>query len=175
MDGVSKQDIHRRILTQLGSSVLCCGEINTVPFKLQIKNIGSLAFYAFSLLESRTLTRPESEYRIQLVVPGQKRTEKGNFAFIANSFSILLGWSPENDVFILWDAYAHKAFSYNQNIQVKREIVWLAKSRGIATCERNLKNGNGREIVVACLTECIEEAVYQRIKFSALRLEYRKK
>ena len=167
---VSKAYMHQRILTQLNGAVIDKGNLKDIPYKPIIEGLGSLAFYAF-LLSAQSSVRPEGEYRIQLMLPRQEKKERGQFEFIPDTFSILLGWSPREDIFVLWDAYAHDSFTYCQNIQVKGEAVWLARSRGITNCERVLRNGRGTETVIVCCTNRILEAVHERIRFSAARLQ----
>lgn len=169
MRSIPKTTLHERILASANTEVEEHGPLDKVPFTVCLANLGYLAFYAFTLT-SPPGGRPTGEYKIQLMVPGQKRGERGQLFLVEGAFNIIAGWSQDENVFSLWDAYAHESFAYSQNLQVKGNCIWLASTNGVSTCERKLRGGRGIETVVVCRAERFLEGIRTRIHFSAHRL-----
>lgn len=169
MTAIPKADLHKKIITSVKTEVGDYDSLDDVPFKIHLTNWGSFAFYAFTLT-SPPGGRPTGEYKIQLIAPGYQRGQRGNLRLDANLFSIILGWSPDEDIFVLWDAYAHESFAYSQNLQVKGSCIWRAQANGISTCERHLRKGRGIETVIACKADHFLEGLQKRIHYSAHRI-----
>jgi hypothetical protein len=168
MPATPKRVLHRLFLAGLNSSVEA-GPLTEIPFRITLPGPGQFIVYLFTLT-SPPGGRPTGEYKIQLIVPGQGRGNRGTLQFRPGSTTLLGGWSPSEQVFVLWDAYAHKEFAYSQNLQVQGKAVWTAASVGLATCERVLRDGNGMESVVVCKPAQLREAVSLRLTRSAERL-----
>lgn len=166
---VRKSELHEKILRTASGRVERSAPLNEVPFGLRLAGLGDLAFYAFTLT-SPPGGRPVGEYKIQLIGPGQPRGTRGRLDFPRGAFTVLVGWSPEQEVFALWDAYAHRTFSYSQNLQVKGECVWLARVAGLSTCERRLRGGRGTETMVVCREDRFWDGLNERLRLSAVRL-----
>lgn len=169
MGAISKQKIHSEILAAVGSKVEAYGPLDEVPFGIDLIGFGTFAFYAFTM----TLPvggRPTGEYKIQLIAPGQKRGTRGQFDFLSGTFTILIGWSQEERVFAMWDAYAHESFSYSRNLQVKGESVWLARVSGLGISERHVRDGKGVETIVVCRDDYLLSGIDDRVRLSAKRL-----
>ncbi len=47
------------------------------------------------------------------------------------SYVILLGYSVDYDVFVLWDAYKHRDFAFSKNCQVRIEPIKTAQIKGL--------------------------------------------
>lgn len=169
MTAIAKHKIHAEILAAIGDAADAHGPLEEVPFKLRLVNLGSFAFYAFTL-SSPPGGRPVGEYKIQLIAPGHERGERGQLHFPTGAFTILIGWSRKEDVFVLWDAYAHGSFAYSKNVQVKGECVWLAQVGDISTTKRRLRGGEGSEVIVACRSDRLLEGIETRVQMSASRL-----
>ena len=169
MGAISKQKIHSEIVTAVGSNAELCSPLDEVPFKMSLIGFGTLAFYAFTMT-SPVGGRPTGEYKIQLIAPGQKRGTRGQFDFPSGTFTILIGWSLEERVFAMWDAYAHESFSYSRNLQVKGESVWLAQANGLSISERHLRDGKGAETIVVCRDNYLLSGINDRVRLSAKRL-----
>ena len=169
MGATPKRDLHAQILMAVGSEVMESGPLNGVPYRLRLNRLGDFAFYAFTLT-SPPGGRPIGEYKVQLIAPKQSRGERGTLEYPSGAFTIVAGWSQEEEVFALWDAYAHPSFSYSQNLQVKGENVWSAQVRGLSTCERRLRLEGGVEKIVVCSRDHLLEAIHHRVQLSACRL-----
>jgi len=169
MQSIPKATLHERILASVNNEIVEHSSLDKVPFTVHLTNLGNLAFYAFTLT-SPPGGRPTGEYKIQLIVPEQQRGKRGHLYLADGAFTILAGWSRDENVFSLWDAYAHESFAYSQNLQVKGNCVWLAQTNGISTCERRLRRGRGVETVVVCRADRFIEGIRARIHFSAHRL-----
>lgn len=111
--------------------------------------------------------RPPDELKIQLIVPGQGRDERGSFDHSAGRFVILAGYHPELDVFVLWDAARYPDFAWSRNVQVKHQTLATAATGAISTQERNLQTG--RETVLAAGRSRLSDALQQRVTLAAQR------
>ena len=167
---LSKPELHTKIVMALGERCIGPTDTSRIPFLTEVKNLGTISFYAFTLTAPPG-GRPPGEFKIQLIVPGQSRGSRGQLDFSQGAFVVLLGWSAEEDVFVLWDAYAHANFAYSQNLQVAGRYVWLAMPGKLTYCERRLRSGGGTETVVVSPSSLLVEALAERIRLSAKRLE----
>lgn len=170
MPALSKTRLHEKILGALAEEcVLEQGVIDEVPLTLRIESMGVIAFYAFTLT-SPPGGRTIGEHKIQLMLPRQPRGQRGFLLPPPNTFGIVVGYAPNEAVFVLWDAYAHQSFAYSQNLQIQGEAVWLAQVSGLHTCERHLRGGRGVETVVVCRADHLLVGIEARLTFSAQRL-----
>jgi hypothetical protein len=113
--------------------------------------------------------RSLGEHKVQLIAPGQEREEKGNFDHADGRIVLLVGYEPEHEVFILWDAGLYHDFPWSRNVQVKAETVYEAFSQGIAVQERQLRKV-GTETVIAAHRSRLAEAIQLRARHSLNRL-----
>src|SRR6266699_2182582 len=98
MPSIPKAILHTKLLAAAGKEVEKYGLLDDVPFNISLTGLGNLAFYAFTLT-SPTGGRPTGEYKIQLIVPGQKRESRGHLYLVPGLFTIIAGWSQDEDVF----------------------------------------------------------------------------
>ncbi len=131
-----------------------------VPLTLRVEGLIPLAVFAF------TLTAPPGgrhplEQKIQLIAPGQQRTERGNFTAPEGTFRVLVGVDPRRDLFVLWDAYQHRDFAWSKNVQVRSDPLVDAETLGIGRMERQLSTG--KELIIACQGGRLHEALRERI------------
>ena len=75
-----------------------------------------LSVYLYNVL-SPPGGRPTGEYKINLNVPGQKVGETASFDY-SLGFTLCIGYIADYDIFVLWDAYKHRDFKYNSNLQM---------------------------------------------------------
>ena len=167
---LSKPELHTKIVMALGSNCTGAGDTSRIPFLTQVGSMGAIGFYAFTMTTPHG-GRPMGEFKVQLIVPGQGRANRGALDFTDGAFLVIAGWSPEEDVFALWDAYAHQEFAYSQNLQVGGRYVWEALTRKITYCRRTLRAGRGIETVVVCPSDQLFAALRERIRLSAERLQ----
>lgn len=168
MGALPKRALHDLVLQALEPRIQLQGSADAVPLALVHATLGNLAVYCFTMTGPPG-GRPVGEYKIQLMVPEQARGTRGALHFSAGFYTLLIGWSPEERVFALWDAYLHQAFAYSQNVQVKGAAVWLTRTRGLTTSGRRL-HGSTLETVVLCRYERLQDGIAERIRLSALRV-----
>jgi restriction-modification system family protein len=155
--GLSKRELHDRVLAALGTS----GWLDDVPLLVTVREIVvPLAIWAFTLTNPPGGRHP-AESKIQLIMPGQDRREPGNFGGPVGSFKLLVGVHPTDDLFVLWDAYKHRDFAYSKNVQVRGPLLWDASVSGLATGTRRLSAG--RETVIVARNDHLIDAIKQRI------------
>lgn len=169
MPSIPKPELHTLILQAAGEAVLTSGDITSVPLRLRLARLGQVAVYAFTIT-SPVGGRPADEYKIQLILPDQPRGARGRLEVEASSFTVICGWSEEEGVFALWDAYAYSTFAYSRNLQVKGEAMWLARAKGLSTWTRQLRRGEGIETVVVARKDHFLDGITARMKYSAERL-----
>lgn len=161
MPSLRKAHLHTRVLAALGKDVADHGAIDTAPMPVEIAGVIPLVVWAF------TLTNPPGgrhplESKIQLIVPGQKRGERGNLTGPPSHFRLLIGVHPEEDLFVLWDAYKQNDFTWSKNVQVRGELLWDAQVQGISSGSRELATGT--ETVIAASANRLRDAILLRIE-----------
>lgn len=88
------------------------------PFNVTDAEGRSFRIYLWTCTPDRSAEgRPQGEYKIQLILPGQQSRERGDFDF-NGAYVVLLGYCPDAGVFVAWDASLHRNFSNSKNVQV---------------------------------------------------------
>ena len=137
------EELHRTFLGALNGSVIWHSDIQTKPLEVDLKCPlpPMLRVYMYNATYppgGRTI----GEHKVQLIVPGQARVARGNFDISGGRISILVGYRPELQIFMLWDADLYVDFAYSRNVQVMPETVYEAFAQGIGKQERHLWNGH---------------------------------
>ncbi len=114
--------------------------------------------------------RTIGEHKIQLIVPGQKRGERGSFDASGGRIVLLVGYESENDLFIFWDAGMYQDFAYSGNVQVMPKTIYEAFVHGIALQER-VRRGIGQEVIVVCKASQLVDGLIYRMDFTRERLQ----
>lgn len=107
--------------------------------------------------------RPRDEYKLQLIVPNQKRGERGNFDTSDGRIVLLVAYAqiylePNEGVFVFFDALKHTDFSYSANLQVKASIINRALLEPIS-----LGNKQTGEVIIAAQAAHIMAAIDKRL------------
>lgn len=107
--------------------------------------------------------RALDEYKIQIILPGQKRRQRGRLDYSGGRMPILAAYVQEgNDgVFVLWDADKHEDFSYSANMQVKADVIIQALYTEVAAYTR--KNN---EVILACRPQYLYKAIKMRLEIT---------
>lgn len=147
---LSKAKLNYLFVSSLGDAVLKAENLNEKPLLLDLIKPFSLRLRVYLY----NCTNPPGgraldEYKIQVIVPDQKRGTRANFDYSDSRMALLAAYvclsdEVENGVFVLWDATKHKSFAYSANIQVKAETIIEALCKPVAT---GLRGNN--EIVIA--------------------------
>lgn len=172
MPSVPKPILHQKFVEALGGHAREHGPLDQIPLMIKLTNGVVLAVFAFTLTTSKSATnRPTGEYKIQLIVPGQERGTgaKARLPIPPGAVPLIAAWSPEHDVFVLWDGYAYEEFAYSRNVQVREGALTRTQVEGIAQMERRLRGTGGIETVVVARPDHLERAIRQRIQLSAER------
>jgi len=106
--------------------------------------------------------RDAGGFRIQLHVPGQKKRQRGDFAHAPGALLLVVGFVSAFDVFVLWDAYAHRNFPNSKGVQVASSTVHGAAIHGLAEQPRDVRSAGYREQVIAARADKLVEGVRRR-------------
>jgi hypothetical protein len=157
---LTKRELHGRILAALG--ICADGESpDTVPLLMSIPQVAvPLAVWAFTLTNPPGGRHP-AESKIQLILPGQGRGGRGNCSGPPGRFKLLVGVHPDEDLFVLWDAYRQMDFAYSKNVQVRGPLLWDASVSGLATGTRRV--GGSQETVIVARGDHLDKAIKLRI------------
>lgn len=171
---VSQADMHRRLVQALGRRVVAAGPVDQKPFEIQLGS--PLAVKARVYMYNATRPpggRPLGEHKVQLIVPGQARGQRGSFDNRNGHTVLLIGYAAEEDVYILWDAGLYSDFAWSRNVQVKAETIIEATAGKLATQFRQLRPSDGPavlETLIAAPAEKLAEAIDRRIQLTRDRL-----
>jgi hypothetical protein len=176
--GISKlgqKELHEVFIAALGNSVISHGDLAEKPLEVDLaaplpSRIRLYLYNATKPPGGRTL----GEHKIQLIVPGQGRKQRGNFNHSDGRMVLLVGYSPESEVFILWDAGVYTDFAYSSNLQVRPETVYAALAGEVGKQERRIRGEGGKgveiETVITVRPDRLAEAIQQRIELTLKRV-----
>ena len=171
---VSQVELHRRFLAALGDGVRSHAELDSKPLEAKLASPlpPRIRLYIFNATRPPG-GRPLGEHKIQLIVPGQGRDERGNFDQSGGCIVLLAGYAAEEDVFVLWDAGLYSDFAWSRNVQVKAPTIIEATAGKIAEQERRLRPADGpavTETLLACRPERLADAIIRRVKMTRERM-----
>ncbi len=118
------------------------------PVTATIPGFGAVRIYLWTATHVESNDRPVDEFKIQLILPGQVRGERGELDLSGRRMTFLLGYSPDFGVFIGWEAHLHAEFSYSAAVQVKEATLDDARRNGWAVSPPRTVQG-GKEVRVA--------------------------
>lgn len=171
---VTQAELHRRFVAALGDRVEQHSQLERKPLELDLSPPlpRHVRVYLFNATRPPG-GRPTGEHKVQLIMPGQKRGERGRFDQSEGRIVLLAGYAAEEDVFVLWDAGLYPDFAWSRNVQVRAETLIEAAAGKIARQERRLRPGDGdpvTETLVACPPPLLAEAIRQRQDLTRSRL-----
>lgn len=107
--------------------------------------------------------RTPDEYKIQLILENQKRSERCHIDESDGRTVLLIGYAvplvDDNDgVYIIWDTEMHRDAAYSANLQVSLPHILKAVSQGVHVYE---KQGNNERMVL-CNRKHLIEAIHKR-------------
>lgn len=160
-----KHKLHQLFLEGLGDAVLEHSDINSVPLLINLKPPFPIALrlYIYNCTNPPG-GRALNEYKIQIILPGQERGKRASLDYSGGRMPLLAAYACiadkiDDGVFILWDAYKHKDFSYSANMQVKSDAIIKALSSPIAISKRS-----NDEIVISSRPQYLLDAIKYRVK-----------
>lgn len=165
----TKPEVHQKFVDALGKKVEEHSSFEEIPFKAYLKQPlpSKVRIYAYNVTHPPG-GRPSGEHKAQLILPDQDRGERASFDHSDGYTVLLLGYTPDSDVFILWDAGLHRNFAYSKNVQVKVETVYTALGGEIGTQIRHLQTGD--ETVVTANPDNLAKALEKRVELTQQRL-----
>ena len=171
---VSQEELHRRFVDALGTKVASHHPLDSKPFEVDLVSPlpQKVRIYMYNATRPPG-GRPLGEHKVQLIVPGQGRGDRGTFDHSGGRIVLLAGYAAEEDVFILWDAGLYSDFAWSRNVQVKGHTIIDATAGKIATQERRLRPASGKstvETVVAAKSRNLASAIEQRMVLTRQRL-----
>lgn len=171
---VSQIELHRRFLAALGAHVRSHTELDQKPLEAELASPlpPRIRVYMFNATRPPG-GRPLGEHKIQLIVPGQGRDDRGSFDQSGGRIVLLAGYAAEEDVFVLWDAGLYADFAWSRNVQVKAKTIIEATAGKIAEQERRLRPSGGpavTETLLACRPERLADAIVRRLEITRERM-----
>lgn len=167
MPALAVDVLNQAIVDGLGDLIVTCSPVATRPLDIAARAPlpSTLRIYTWTI-SAPPGGRPADEHKIQLIVPGQIKGERGNFDWSGDPAVMVAGYDQEHDVVVLWDATKYVDFGYSRNVQVPGATIAQARTTGeIATHERRVA-GNQRELIIAAPREKLAEAVTMRFDAS---------
>lgn len=167
-------DMHRRFVAALGRRVADVGPLEAKPLEITLGPPVPIKARVYMYNATRPPGgRPLGEHKVQLIVPGQSRGQRGSFDNQDGRTVLLVGYAAEEDVFILWDAGLYADFAWSRNVQVKAETIIEATAGKLATQYRQLRPADGKaiqETLIAAPAERLPEAIDRRVQITRDRL-----
>jgi excisionase family DNA binding protein len=171
---IPQEEMHRKVVQALGPLVRSHGGFDSKPFELDLAPPLPQRVRIYMYNATRPPGgRPLGEHKVQLIVPGQRRGERASFDNGEGRIVLLIGYTAEEDVFVLWDAGLYSEFAWSRNVQIKAETIIQASAGKLATQERQLRPPSGRptvETVIAVKPRRLAEAIERRMELTRERL-----
>lgn len=149
---LTTEELHRTLLDLLGSYVESHSDISEKPLmvKLTAPYNWKLKIYLYNCTNPPG-ARQAGECKSQIILPGQKRGERGSFIIEPGIITLLMGfarptWDEEDGVFVIWELKKHMEFAYSANVQVSLAMLLQSYSEPVYATQ---KRGNGEWIVVS--------------------------
>lgn len=167
----SKEELNRMIIDDLGDRFAWSSGISSKTLLIDLERPKrKLRIYVFNCTcppGGRSL----DEYKIQMIVEGQKRGKRGHIKADDERYPLIVGYAcPFVDdldgVYILWDANFHMEFSYSANLQCYLAPMLQALTEDVVTC---YKKGNKEQLIVA-MRKNLAKAIEQRIQLDIQNL-----
>lgn len=171
---VTQAELHRRFVASLGAAVERHTAFDRRPLEidLAVPSPARLRVYMFNATRPPG-GRPMGEHKVQLIMPGKRRGQRGHFDHSDGRVVLLVGYAAEEDIFVLWDAGLYPDFAWSRNVQVKAETIIAATAGRVARQDRRMRPSHGEpvtEILIACPPALLGEAIRVRQDLTRTRL-----
>ncbi len=149
MARLDTSQLNERFLAALGSTVVRADPLDSPVLTLELAPPLPAAMRAYLYNATNPPGgRVTAEHKIQLMVPGQARADRGNFDTSDGRSVVAAGYVDDLDVYVLWDAALHRDFAFSKNAQVRSEHVSaVARTGAIITQVRGLRLGTETVII----------------------------
>lgn len=104
--------------------------------------------------------RALDEYKIQVILPGQQRGERGQLDYSDGRLPIIGALVRDGDdiSFAFWDADKHSDFAYSGNMQVKADVIVQSLCTKVSETVRN-----NNERIVCARPQYLYDAIIRRM------------
>lgn len=169
VDQISKRQIHERFLDGLEPAVRDHQDTSSVPLEAELNPPlpSKIRVYAYQVTTPPS-TGAEGDRLAHLIVPEQSPGERASFDHSGGHFALLVGYDPQVEVFILWDAGLHQNFRYAKKVRATSETVYEAVGGEIGTQKRHLNTGT--ETVLTVKPDRLADAIERRSEITTERL-----
>jgi hypothetical protein len=169
---LSQSELNQVFLSALGNDVSWHSGLDSKPLEVDVSKpyLNHLRVYIYNATYppgGRTL----GERKIQLIVPGQARGERGDFDHSDGRLVLLVGYESDVEVFVLWDAGTYRNFAYSMNVQVNPETIFSAFAGKIELQTRRRRTPETVDETVICAPkDLLLKAITDRIQISFDRI-----
>lgn len=157
---LSKRELNTIFIEGLGAHVVWHSDISSAPLlvDLQPRSL-RLRVYLWNCTNPPG-GRALDEYKIQIILPGQKRGERGQLDYSDGRLPLIGALVRDNDdiSFAFWDANKHDNFAYSCNMQVKADVIIESLCTQVAETVRN-----NNERIVCARPQFLYEAIIRRM------------
>ena len=167
----NKEELNSMIIEDLGDRVAWNSERTSKKLLLDLENPRrKLRIYVFNCT-CPPGGRALDEYKIQMIIEGQSRGERGRIYSDDGRIPLILGYAcPFDDdkdgIYVIWDTNFHREFAYSANLQCYLDPMLQALSEDVVTCH---KKGNSEQIVVA-RRKNLSNAIERRVQLDIQNL-----
>jgi hypothetical protein len=169
--------LHERLLDALGTAAIeVRSKLRSKPLLVVMSvPVAHLAAFYVYLATDHPSERSIGDFRIQVILPGHRLGRRARFDRPDEALPYLVGFVPDLDVFILWDAALHEAgdgVPYSKGVQVHARTVFEAAATGMSEQVRQIRAaGKVRgEIVIAARSAHLIGALHRRQQASLAAL-----
>ena len=152
-----RQKLHRIFVDALGDAISESRDMEHRPFFVTLHRPIpiSLEIYMFPALNPPG-GRNAHEYKINILLQGHKQGTRMSFPDNEN-YPILIAYAESFDVFIIFDAYAHRNFTPNTNVQFRDDVIFSALIHGISY----MTKANGEHVIAAKSDKLLDAIMYR--------------
>jgi putative restriction endonuclease len=147
MPSLPQSVLHAKLQAALPAGTVFSNADSIHPAEAVVPGVGNVRIYLWTVTHVESEDRPQDEYKIQLILPGQGRNQRNRLNFLDRP-TFLLGYSPDFGVFVGWQASLHERFGFSTAVQVKESTLADARITGWAVAPPRTV-GAGEEVRVA--------------------------
>lgn len=159
MPSLPQHVLHAKLQAALPVGTTFSTGTATHPATADIPGFGVVKFYLWTVTHVESADRPPDEFKIQLILPGQARNERGHLEIGDTETTVLLGYSPDFGVFVGWEARLHRDFAFSKTVQVKEALLEGARRSGWAVAPPRRLHGGDEEVRVAFVPGNLQEYI----------------
>lgn len=160
------ETLNKLFLNSLGENVEYHSSTNVKPLIIKLKPPynNCIKVYIYNCTNPIG-ARQTGEFKSQLILPNQRRGQRGKFELELNIKTLLIGFASvtgdiDDGVFVLWELKKHMEFAYSANVQISLKALLQTEMEPMFTMK---KRGNN-ETVILSKPKKLLEAIQKRIE-----------